>query len=47
MKLVLMSATPMYNDYKEIIYITNLLNLNDKRSTIEFSDVFNHDGTFK
>ena len=46
MKLVLMSATPMYNDYKEIIYIANLLNLNDKRSTIEFSDVFNNDGTF-
>ena len=46
MKLVLMSATPMYNDYKEIIYIANLLNLNDKRSSIEFSDVFNNDGTF-
>ena len=47
MKLVFMSATPMYNDYKEIIYLTNLLNLNDKRSTIEISDVFNSDGTFK
>ena len=46
MKLVLMSATPMYNDYKEIIYLTNLLNLNDKRSIIEINDVFNNDGTF-
>ena len=45
-KLVLMSATPMYNDYREIIYLTNLLNLNDKRSTIEIGDVFNNDGSF-
>ena len=35
MKLILMSATPIFNDYKEIIFLTNLLNLNDKRSTIE------------
>jgi hypothetical protein len=47
MKLVLMSATPMYNDYKEIVYLTNLLNLNDKRSIIEISDVFDIDGNFK
>ena len=46
-KLVLLSATPMYNDYKEIIFLLNLLNLNDRRSTIEFSDVFNSDGSFK
>ena len=45
-KLVLMSATPMFNDYKEIIYLLNILNLNDNRSTIEFSDVFNQDGSF-
>jgi len=46
MKLVLMSATPMYNEYKEIIYLINLLNLNDKRSTIEISDVFDAEGNF-
>jgi hypothetical protein len=46
MKLILMSATPIFNDYKEIIFLTNLLNLNDKRSTIEVEDVFNKDGTF-
>jgi superfamily II DNA or RNA helicase len=46
MKLVVMSATPMYNDYKEIIYLTNLLNLNDKRSIIEINDVFDNDGNF-
>ena len=46
-KLVLLSATPMYNDYKEIIFLLNILNLNDRRSIIEFSDVFNGDGSFK
>tara|TARA_B100000035_G_scaffold314470_2_gene330832 strand:- start:6693 stop:10862 length:4170 start_codon:yes stop_codon:yes gene_type:complete len=46
MKLLLLSATPIFNDYKEIIFLTNLLNLNDKRSIIELNDVFNKDGTF-
>ena len=46
MKLVLMSATPMFNDYKEIIYLSNLLNANDKRSLIDVKDVFNNDGSF-
>ena len=31
MKLVLMTATPMYNNYKEIIFLLNLLLKNDKR----------------
>ena len=47
LKLVLLSATPMYNDYKEIIFLLNILNLNDRRSTIEFSDVFENNGSFK
>tara|TARA_B110000444_G_scaffold4800_1_gene4501 strand:+ start:9864 stop:13877 length:4014 start_codon:yes stop_codon:yes gene_type:complete len=46
MKLVLMSATPMFNDYKEIVFLLNLLNANDKRSLIEIKDVFNSDGSF-
>jgi len=46
LKLVLLSATPMYNDYREIIFLLNILNLNDKRSMIEVSDVFNPDGSF-
>ena len=41
MKLVLLSATPMFNDYKEIIFLINLLNANDKRSLIDIKDVFN------
>ena len=46
MKLVLLSATPMFNDYKEIIFLINLLNANDNRSLIEVKDVFNSDGSF-
>ena len=46
MKLVLLSATPMYNNYTEIIWLLNLLNRNDSREQIEVSDVFNADGTF-
>ncbi len=46
LKLVLLSATPMFNDYKEIIFLTNLLNANDKRSLIDIKDVFNKDGSF-
>jgi superfamily II DNA or RNA helicase len=47
LRLLLLSATPMYNSYKEIIWLTNLMNINDKRSTISVSDVFEKDGTFK
>jgi hypothetical protein len=38
--LVLMTATPMYNSYLEIIFLLNLLLLNDKRATIVPSDIF-------
>lgn len=47
MRLLLLSATPMFNSYKEIIWITNLLNMNDKRATIDTSSVFDRDGSFK
>lgn len=47
MRLLLLSATPMYNSYKEVIWLVNLLNLNDKRSTIETKDVFDTDGNFR
>jgi len=46
MRLLLLSATPMYNSYKEIIWLTNILNLVDKRSTIREEDVFDKDGNF-
>ena len=46
LKLLFMSATPMFNDYKEIIFLINILNLNDKRSIVELKDVFANDGSF-
>lgn len=47
LRLLLLSATPLYNNYKEIVWLINLMNLNDKRSTIEVKDVFDSDGNFK
>jgi Helicase conserved C-terminal domain len=47
MRMLLLSATPLFNSYKEIIWLVNLMNINDKRATIEISDVFDTDGHFK
>jgi len=46
MRLLMLSATPMYNSYKEIVWLTNLMNMVDKRATISESDVFNKEGEF-
>ena len=45
-RLLLLSATPMYNSQTEIIWLTNLMNLVDKRSTIKENDVFDSKGNF-
>ena len=45
-KLLLLTATPMFNDAKEIIWLTNLMNLNDKRFPIEINDIFDKQGNF-
>ena len=45
-RLLLLSGTPMYNSYKEIIWTVNLLNMVDKRSTIKENDVFDSQGNF-
>ena len=47
MSLVLLSATPMYNNPREIIWLINLMNKNDRRSTIDSREVFDKDGNFK
>jgi hypothetical protein len=47
LRLLFLSATPLYNTYKEIIWLINIMNLNDKRSTIDIKDVFTSDGNFK
>ena len=44
LKLLLLSATPMFNSYKEIIWLLNLMNLNDNRYPISIKEVFNKDG---
>lgn len=46
LRLLLLSATPMFNSYREIIWIINLLNANDGRSQIQVGDVFEADGKF-
>ena len=47
MRMLLMSATPMYNSHEEIIWLTNLMNSNDKRGTIKISDIFTKNGEFR
>ena len=47
MRLLLLSATPMYNTYKEIIWLLNLMNMNDRRAIIEIRDIFDADGNFR
>ena len=45
-KLLMLSATPMYNSYKEIVWLVNIMNINDNRPEMAIKDVFNTDGTF-
>jgi len=47
MRLLLLSATPMYNSYKEIIWLLNLMNMNDRRGVIQIKNVFDKNGNFK
>lgn len=46
MRLLLLSATPLYNSYAEIIWLTNLMNANDKRGLITNTEVFDDKGDF-
>lgn len=39
-KLLLLTGTPMYNNYNEIIFLLNLLLVNDKRAEISEKDIF-------
>ena len=47
MRLLLLSATPMYNSAKEIIWLLNLMNVNDRRGQIDIKDVFDKKGQLK
>jgi hypothetical protein len=45
-RLLLMSATPMYNSYKEIVWLLNLMNLNNGHAPINEAAIFNKQGNF-
>ena len=47
MKLILMTATPMFNSPKEIVFLLNLLLSNDKKITFSEGHLFEKDGTLK
>jgi hypothetical protein len=44
MKLCLLTATPMYNSYVEIIFMLNLLLINDKKAPITEAEIFDNKG---
>lgn len=44
MKLICLTGTPMYNDPKEIAFLLNLMNLNDKRPSVQIKDIFDKNG---
>jgi hypothetical protein len=49
MRLLLLSGTPMYNSYREIIWLINIMRLNDGRAEIDYREIFNdnpEDGIF-
>jgi len=47
MRFLLLSATPMYNSYKEIVWLLNLMNTNDRRARVEAKNIFDKNGNFK
>jgi len=44
LKLVLLTATPMYNNYREIVFMLNLLLMNDKKGLITEDMIFRPSG---
>ncbi len=46
MRLLLLSATPMYNSPREVVWFSNLLNSIDKRKPIKEKYVFDKDDSF-
>jgi hypothetical protein len=46
LKLIFLTGTPMYNDPKEILFILNILNINDNRSKIGTKEIFDADNNF-
>ena len=44
LKLLLLSATPMYNNREEIVWLLNIMNLNDNRPPVHITDIFSKEG---
>lgn len=44
LRLILLTANPMYNINTEIVWILNMLLMNDNKSTISEKDIFNNSG---
>jgi superfamily II DNA or RNA helicase len=47
MKLIFLTGTPMFNGHEEIVFMLNILNLNDKNNKINKSDLFKKNGEFR
>ena len=43
-KLILLTATPMFNRAEEIVDLVNYLLINDKRPILKIEDIFNSNG---
>ena len=47
LRFLLLSGTPMFNSPKEIVWLLNLMNVNDNRSAIDELDAFLPDGNIR
>lgn len=47
MRILLLSATPMFDNYREIIHVINILLKNEKKPILLESDIFDKNGNFK
>jgi hypothetical protein len=47
LRIVLLSATPMIDSPREIIYLLNLLLMNDRRPPLQIKDIFDKVGNFQ
>lgn len=47
MKLIFLTGTPMFNGHEEIIFMLNLLNLNDKNPKVPKTTIFKNNGEFQ
>ena len=45
-RFLFLSATPLYNSDKEITWLVNMMNMNDKRATVKQSQLFDKQGNF-